>query len=248
MLPALPVGEREQNRSLAMDKKFAFIFCSIFIFMTASSIALAEDNTRLSTIEVVGKAKIMVMPNMATISFTVESTEERAQDAVRENAEQTNILLKSLKKISGKETEIKTSAFRLSPIYEKKNRLRPSAYRVRNTVVLKTKDLSSVGIYIDEASKAGADRIGSLTFGNDKEEQFRKEVRVKALHDAVQSAEDLAKAAGLKIKRPLSISYAPRRAHMPSSVLVASTADAGTPVEVGQIPIEATVNVIFEVN
>ncbi|MCK4822622.1 SIMPL domain-containing protein, partial [bacterium] len=144
--------------------------------------------------------------------------------------------------------EIKTSAFTLSPIYEKGNRLRPSGYRVRNTVVLKTKDLDRVGMFIDEASKAGADRIGSLTFGNDKEEQFRKEARVEALRDAMRNAEDLAKAAGLTIKRTLSISYAPRRAYMPRSVLVASAADTATPVEVGQIPIEATVNVIFEVN
>ena len=231
-----------------MDKKFAFIFCSIFIFMTASSLALADNTTRLSTIEVVGKAKIMVMPNVATISFTVEGTAEKAQDAVSKNAERTNRLLKTLRKTSGKETEIKTSVFTLSPIYEKGNRLRPSGYRVRNTVVLKTKDLGRVGIFIDEASKAGADRIGSLTFGNDKEEQFRKEARVEALRDAMRNAEDLAKAAGLTIKRTLSISYAPRRAYMPRSVLVASAANAATPVEVGQIPIEATVNVIFEVN
>lgn len=231
-----------------MDKKFAFVLCSIFIFVTASSLALSEDNTRLSTIEVVGKAKIMVMPNMATISFTVESTAEKAQDAVRENAERTDRLLKALRKTSGKEAEIKTSIFTLSPIYEKGNRLRPSGYRVRNTVVLTTKDLNRVGIFIDEASKAGADRIGSLTFGNDKEEQFRKEARIEALRDAMRNAEDLAKAAGLTIKRTLSISYAPRSAYMPRSVLVASAADTATPVEVGQIPIEATVNVIFEVN
>ena len=231
-----------------MDKKFAFIFCIIFIFITASSLVLAEDNARVSTIEVVGKAKIMVMPNVATISFTVESTAEKAQDAVRENAEQTNKLLKSLKKMPEKETEIKTLAFSLSPIYEKKNRLQPSGYQVRNTVVLKTKDLNRVGIYIDEASKAGGDRIGSLTFSNDKEEQFRKQARVKALHDAVQSAEDLAKATGMTIKRILSIRYTPRRAYMSRSVLVASTADTATPVEVGQIPIEESVNMIFEVN
>jgi uncharacterized protein YggE len=231
-----------------MDKKLTLICYGIFIFIIASSFALAEDKTKVSTIEVVGNAKIMVMPNVATISFTVESTAEKAQDAVRENAEQTNRLLKSLRKISEKETEIKTSAFSLSPIYEKKNRLRLSGYRVRNTVVLKIKELNRVGIYIDEASKAGADRIGSLTLSNDKEEQFRKEARIEALHDAVRSAEDLAKAAGLNIKRTLSISYTPRRAYISRSVLVASSRDTATPVEIGQIPIEATVNVIFEVN
>ena len=231
-----------------MDKKFAFIFCIIFIFITASSLVLAEDNARVSTIEVVGKAKIMVMPNVATISFTVESTAEKAQDAIRENAEQINRLLKVLRKTCGKETEIKTSAFTLSPIYAKGNRLRPSGYRVRNTVVLKTKELDRVGIYIDEASKAGADRIGSLTFDNDTEEQFRKEARVEALRDAVRSAEDLAKASGLNIKGTLSIRYTNQRRYISRSVLVANAADAETPVEIGKIPIEATVNVIFEVN
>jgi uncharacterized protein YggE len=194
-----------------------------------------------------GKARIMVMPNVATISFTVETNSPKARDAVRENAEQTNRLFDFLKKISGEETKIRTSGFSLSPVYEEKKRLRPSGYRVRNTVLAETKNLDKVGAFIDEASKAGAGRVGSLTFSTDKEETFRREAAAEAVRNAVKSAENLAKAAGLSIQRIIKISYTPRVPVM-RSMMVAAAEQVTTPIEIGQIPVEASVNVVFEAN
>jgi uncharacterized protein YggE len=232
---------------MTMKKRLTSIIFILSIFVATACLAWAEDTVKTPTIEVVGKAKLMVMPNVATISFAVETNSSKAQDAVRGNAEQTQTLLNALKKISAKETKIKTSGFSLSPVYEERQRLRPSGYRVRNTVVVETKDLDEVGGLIDEASRGGAGSIGSLTFGTDEEERFRREAAAGALRDAAKSAEALAKAAGLTIKRIVRITYTPRPPVVVRS-LAAHAERASTPVVIGEIPVEASVNVVFEVN
>ncbi len=232
-----------------MYKKYVYTICSILCFMAFASFASAEDASKLSTIEVEGRAQIMVTPNVATISFAVETDAPGAQEAVEGNAGRMNKLLNNLKRIAGKETKIRTSGFTVSPVYEKGDRLRPKGYRVRNTVILETKKLENIAVYIDEASKTGANRIGSLVFSTDKKETFRREAAAEALRQAMRNAEDLAKTAGLKVNRIVKISYVSREI-TPSRRYFreASAPAARTPIEVGEIPIEASVNVVFEAN
>ena len=104
----------------------------------------------------------MVIPNIATLSFSVETNASEAQDAISKNAQMTQGLLTTLKAIRGEEDEIETSRFTLSPVYEKDKRTRPAGYRVSNTVIVETKNMEKVGNFIDEAAKAGVGRIGNL--------------------------------------------------------------------------------------
>ena len=152
----------------------------------------------------------MAMPSVATVTFSVETNSSKAQQAVRENAKQTDKLLNALKAIGGKKIKIKTSGFTLTPVYDKDDRFQPRGYRVMNTVIMETKEIDQVGTFIDEAAKAGVSRIGSLTFSTDGEEKLRKEAAVQAVYQAKDMATDLAKAAGLTIKRIVKLSYTPR--------------------------------------
>ena len=230
-----------------MYKRISFVVISISVFIMLTCISFAEEKSKLSTIEVAGKANIRVMPNIATISFAVETNATKAKQAVSDNARDTDNLIKALKKTAGKTVRIKTSGFNLAPMYAKDNRLRPTGYRVRNTVILETKDLDKLGTFIDEASRTGVSRIGSLTFSTDKEEQYRADASVKAVHQALKIAKDLAKAADLTIKRVIKISYGPRESVRPYR-LEAMSAAARTPIEIGEITIEERVNVTFEAN
>jgi len=208
-------------------------------------LSYAKEKPGPSTIEVAGKAKIMVMPNMATVSFAVETSARKAKQAVSENAEKTDALLKALRGITAKEVTIKTSGFNLTPIYDKDNRLRPKGYRASNSVILETKSIDKLGAFIDEASKVDVSRIGSLTFSTDRDEELRKEAAVKAVQKARKIAEDLAKAAGLTIKKIIKLSYSPRGPVRPFR-MEAMAAAARTPIEVGEMSIEESVDVVFE--
>jgi len=130
-------------------------------------------------------------------------------------------------------------------VYEKGERV--IGYRVRNTVVLESKDLAKTGAFIDDAAEAGVSRIGNLSFSNDKEEEMRKEAGLEALKRAMRDAEALAKASGMTIKRILKITYDSRE--YPTIVMrEAAPAAARTPIAVGEIPVQVEVHVTFEVN
>lgn len=230
-----------------MYRRVFFVVFSISVFITFTCMVSAGEESKLSTLEVAGKARIMVMPNIATISFSVETNSTKAKQAVSENARSTEKLLNTLRKTAGKEARINTSGFTLSPMYDKDNRLRPKGYRVRNTVILETKNIDKLGTFLDEASVIGVSRIGSLTFGTDKEEQVRIEAAGKAVDQAVKIANELAKAAGLTIKKVIKLSYGPREPIRPYRVETMAAASR-TPIEIGEITIEERVDVVFEAN
>ena len=226
-----------------MKHEYTVALLSLLLLLGVAVPTLAEDKS--STIEITGRAAVMAMPTTVTISFAVETDSPKAQAAVRDNAERTEKVLAALKKVSDKDTKLRTTGFALSPVYEKTERV--IGYRVRNTVVLESKDLDKTGSFIDEAAEAGASRIGNLSFSNDKEEDLRKEAGLEALKRAMRDGEALAKAAGMTIKRIVKITYDSRE--YPTIVMrEAAPAAARTPIAVGEIPVQVEVHVTFEVN
>ena len=228
-----------------MNRKLTFLFLLICLSLILAQLSYAREEPEASTIEVVGKAAVMAMPNVSTVTFAVETNSTKAQQAVLENAKQTDKLINALKEIGRQKSKIKTSSFVLTPMYDKDDRFKPKGYRVTNTVIVETKEIHQVGTFIDEASKAGASRIGSLSFSTDHEEKLRKEAAVQAVNQAKDIAADLAKAAGLTIKRIVKLSYTPR-GPAPLLRMEAVAAAARTPIEVGEITLEEMVHVVFE--
>ena len=228
-----------------MYRRFVISLFGTLIIISFACLSYAQEKPSPSTIEVTGKATIMVMPNVATVSFAVETSATTAKQAAGENAEKTDKLLNALREIAAKEVKIKTSGFNLTPIYDKDSRLRPKGYRARNSVLLEIKNIDKLGVFIDEASRVGVSRIGSLTFSTDRDEELRKEAAVKAVQQAKKIAEDLAKAAGLTIKKIIKLNYSPHGPVRPYR-MEAMAAVARTPIEVGEMGIEESVHVVFE--
>jgi len=226
-----------------MIRKFAIPCVCLLLLLGLAPSAFPEDKP--STIEITGRAAVLALPTTVTISFAVETDSPKAQTAVQDNAERTEKVLAALKKVSDKDTKLRTTGFALSPVYEKTERV--IGYRVRNTVVLESKELDKTGAFIDEAAEAGVSRIGNLSFSNDKEEDLRKEAALEALKLAVKDAEALAKASGMAVKRILKITYDSRE-HPTIVMRDAAPAVVRTPIAVGEIPVQVEVRVTFEVN
>jgi len=228
-----------------MYRRFVFSVFGTLLIITFACLGYAAEKPSPSTIEVTERAKIMVMPNMATVSFAVETSATTAKQAASENAEKTNKVLNALREITAKEVTIKTSGFSLTPIYDRDSSLRPKGYRARNSVILATKSIDKLGTFIDEASRVGVSHIGSLAFSTDRDEELRKEAAVKAVQQAREIAENLAKAAGLTIKKIIKLSYSSAGPVRPYR-MEAMAAAARTPIEVGEMSIEESVHVVFE--
>ncbi len=213
------------------------------------AISQAAQLAPVPTIEVLGTARVMVKPDLAVLSFAVEVSAKSAQDAVRQSADQASRLLAALKAITADADTLKTSAYGVYPVYGKDSRLAPEGYRVRNSITLETRQLDKLGLFIDEAVKAGATSIAGPSFRTSRDEEARREANVQALRQAIENGQALAKAAGVTIKRILTVSYpsreVPRPFPMEASIAAAA---APTPVVVGDIPVEATVSVTFQLD
>ena len=226
----------------------AKILMVLGILMMVGQPISAQDEFARQKIEVSETAAVTAPANTVRISFSVESNASSAGEAVRMNARQTDALVKALKKSAGAEDRLETTGYNLNPVYGRDTPTVPTAYRVRNTVVLTSRSMDRAGAFIDLAAEAGANRVAGLNFSHDQGEKLRAEASVKALQAALQTAERLAAAAGMRIKRIVAINY-----HSPGpTVRFARTTlqEAGgtpTPIEAGELSVSATVHVTVEI-
>jgi len=233
-----------------MRKPFLFISIVIFFAAGVPPAAYAQDNPQIPTIDVTGRATIKVEPNMAVITFSIETTDEKAAGALNKNAKQMKALLQAMKETAGDRATISTSNFSVYPLYDRKVETNggPVSYRVTNSLSVETDRIEKTGFLIDTAVNAGANRIGSLSFTRSDLDQFQRQAAAKALENAMEYGEELAKTAGLAIEKILSIKYAPGRTPYNHQRLAFAEEGAGTPVSPGSIPVESYVDVSFAVN
>jgi len=199
-----------------------------------------------ATIEVIGRAAIRVKPDVALIAFAVDTNARQASEAVSSNAQQTEKLLDALRKVMDPEDKLQTTRFSLQPVYDNNDRLRPSGYRVSNRVTVETIQMGKIGDFIDAAAASGAGKINNLQFRSTREAEHRSEAAALAVGQAQANAQNLANAAVVALGRVLRIHYAP---HGAPGVFYekAAVAMSRTPIEIGDLSIEAQVTMVFEI-
>ncbi len=229
----------------------ALMFISTFLFVTSSN---AQDGKYdQHTINVTGRGEVFITPDVANISFSVETTAPTASAAVKENADNTSKVLKALKAQIGKDDKVSTTGYNLSPVYEYNNQTKKSeldGYRASNVITVKTYNLSNLGTLIDSAAEAGSNNIQGLSFDTTKRDEYRREALVKAVGDAKTTADTVTNAAGVQITKIFQISPSydyptPIYGDFAARGKVAYAEAASTPIESGEISIKASVNIVF---
>jgi uncharacterized protein YggE len=171
-----------------------------------SAPALAESPPPV--ISVTGEATISVAPDQAQIDAGVTSEAKTAREASDANNAAMGKVLLALKGASIEEKDYQTSRLSLQPQYAP-NRAGPNAitgYRASNRVSIKLRDITKVANVIDTLVGAGANEIGGINFVVSQALKVLDEAREKAVTDARRKAEIYAKAAGVTLGEPLSIS------------------------------------------
>jgi uncharacterized protein YggE len=124
-------------------------------------------------------------------------------------------------------------------------------YTVRNSLSVRIRDISRVGVVLDKSVTLGVNEGGSIMFTNDDPSEAMTQARVEAMQEAIAKANTLAGAAGVKVGRVLEISeqsYSPRPIPMArAEMAMARSADA-VPVATGENTYKVTVNVSFAID
>ena len=205
-----------------------------------------------TTITLTGKGSVDHAPDIAMISVGVNVEAATASLAMTQQAEQMNGVFNAVKASGVADRDMQTSNLSLNPVYDyppnQKPRLR--AYNASNQITIKVRDLKNLGKTLDAVVKAGGNTINGISFDIDKPEQFRDEARVSAIQDAAKKADLYAKAVGYKVKRIVTVSetdFTPRPVPMMMRMQVNQAAEA-TPVAAGEVSLEQTVSVTFELS
>ncbi|WP_298194619.1 SIMPL domain-containing protein [Novosphingobium sp.] len=197
-------------------------------------------------------------PDLAVFSAGVTTQAKTAAAALSDNAERMNAVITALKASGIAERDIQTSNLSVNPVY---GQPRADAngnvsgdpviigYQANNQVEVKQRKIGNYGKTIDTLVNAGANQVSGPSFQLDNPDVASDEARLEAMKKARARAELYAKAAGLSVKRILTISESGGYAPQPMVMYARAEkmmAGAPSPVAAGEVQVGANVTVTFE--
>jgi uncharacterized protein YggE len=202
-------------------------------------------------ISVTGEATVSVAPDQAQIDGGVTSDAKTAREASDANNAAMGKVLLALKGAGIEEKDYQTSRLSLQPQFATSPRTAERAtgilsFRASNRVTVKIRDVTKVANVIDVLVGAGANDIGGISFTITQPSKHLDEAREKAIADARRKAEIYAKAAGVTLGEPISISEEGAPTPMFRGKMAAPMA-AGAPVAQGEETLSVTVNVTWAI-
>jgi uncharacterized protein YggE len=212
--------------------------------------ALAQLVIPPATISVSGEAHVSVPPDLAEIDAGVSSEAKTAREASEANNAAMGKVLLALKGAGLAEKDFQTSRLSLQPQYANQSKPGPNVvvgYRASNRVTIQVHDVSKVASVIDTLVGAGANEIGGINFMVSEASKLLDDARARAIADARRKAEIYAKAAGVTLGAPVTISESgggpmPMRLRKMEAAMVASA-----PVAQGEETLQVSVSVSWAI-
>jgi uncharacterized protein YggE len=225
---------------------------AVVLASLALAAAPAAAETAVPAISVSGEANVSVAPDLAQVDGGVTSEAKTAREASDANNAAMGKVLLALKGAGIDEKDYQTSRLSLQPQYAaaapNRNTPQITGYRASNRFTIKVRDVAKIASVIDTLVGAGANEIGGINFIVTQASKALDDARTKAVADARRKAEIYAKAAGVTLGEPLSISE--EGAASPPvfrSKMAAPMAGAPTPVAPGEEQLSITVNVTWAI-
>jgi uncharacterized protein YggE len=225
----------------------------------------------LNTITLSGHGEVQAVPDIATINFSIESSEATQALASEKVNNKTKSVLDFMKSSGIAEKDIKTNNYSSYPKYSnpevcpmyynynggmmppcRQGESKIVGYTVSQGVTVKIRKVDDASKVIDGINKIGVTNMYGPSFTIDDEDGLRMDARKKAIDDAKEKAHALAKDLGVRLG---SISSFSESGGYPYPMMYGKaemlSADSGnsTPAELpkGENTISADVTITFEI-
>jgi len=206
------------------------------------------QGTRL---DIVAEGEVARRPDVVTIGAGVVTQAATAGEAMQENARRMTATVAALRKAGVADRDIQTSSINLSPQYRYGENVPPviTGYQASNQVSVRFRDVTRAGAILDTLVAQGANQINGPSFALDKPEAALDEARTLAIATARKRAELYARAAGMTVRRIVSITESGSN-NQPQPMLMVQMRSRGeadsTPVQAGEQKMSVSVSVSFE--
>lgn len=200
-----------------------------------------------STITVVGAGYVSVTPDTGSVTLGVTIVQPTLADAQSESTRLMTAIIGQLKTDGVAAADIQTSNYSVSVNQSYDASGIPgeiTGYSVSNHVSVTVRDLANLGSVLDGAVGQGANSIWGVSFYVADPAEASKEARELAVADAIERANQIASAAGLRVGAIVSISE-PSSPYTVDSYARGGGQAAGVPIEVGTTTISASVTITF---
>ncbi|RUR76489.1 SIMPL domain-containing protein [Chlorogloeopsis fritschii PCC 9212] len=221
---------------------------ALLVYVTFAQPIWAQEKEKMfRTLTVTGRGVESIPATLAQVVLGVEVQAKTAQEAQQEAARRSKAVVALLK--SRNVQKLQTTGITLNPVYSYKDNVqRLTGYVATNTVSFRIAT-EQAGTLLDEAVKAGATQISSISFVATDEAiaQAQKQALKEATQEAQQQADAVFSTLGFQRKEVVSIQIngASATPPPPRPLLRAEAGklaqDASTPVEGGEQEVEASV-------
>jgi hypothetical protein len=149
---------------------------------------------------------------------------------------------------------MQTSNFSVQPLYEQNPAGVPQTepakiigYQVFNQVTVIVRDLGKLGTALDAFVTSGVNEMYGVNFGIANPDPLTDEARDDAVKDAARKAALMAKSAGVKLGRIMSISESSSAPPQPMYRARAAMAAEAVPVAAGEQVLSADATLVYEI-
>lgn len=233
---------------------FSAGWAALFGLTALTAHAASASEAAPSAIVVSGTSEVFAAPDRAMVSLGAVVEAKQALDAQKQLAQVMQRVIKDIKAQGVPDEKIRTAGLSLNPVYshpvpkagQEPETPRIAGYRASNTVRVQVDDLERVGSVIDAGIAAGANQLAGLVFDIRDDLKYRKQALQLAAQEARSKAEALASALNLQMGEVLEIREEGGPAVYPVERRFAAPAAAGTPIQPGQVQVNASVSVRFK--
>ncbi|MCR4334463.1 MAG: SIMPL domain-containing protein [Patescibacteria group bacterium] len=247
-----------------MNKEKIYYFANVglillSIFLLSKTISeikgwglIGKDIAPQTTISVSGKGEVVVKPDIATFSFSIQEESLIVSDAQNKVAKSEKEAISFIEKSGVSKDDIKVSGYNIYPRYDylKTGKQTLVAYVISESIEVKVRDINNAGKIIGSLGELGVTNLSGLTFSVDKYDDIVKQAREKAIADAKLNAKSLAKDLGVSLSRIVNFS---ENGSTPSPIyygkaMVMSSIEIATPeLPSGTNKIISNVSIIYEI-
>ena len=211
--------------------------------------------TEPPTLTVGGRGEVSVAPDRAILRLGAVAQATKASEAQSQVNQVVQNIIKGIKSLGVADKSIATIDLSIYPVYgnqppepqEQPTQPVIRGYRASNIIRVEIEKLESLGGVIDAGLDAGANRIEGLSFDLRDDGESRAQALRLATEEADAKANAIARAMGVDIVGIKQISEAGINLVRPQmdSGPVFSARAAATPVQAGQIRVEASLTVSY---
>lgn len=245
----------KRGKNMKNHLLLSFILLSLTLVGTCQA---EEDFNSIPKLVVKGSASIFKQADQAELVLAVVTQDADVKKAIQNNNLKMQAVIDRLDAVGLPKQDYQTNRFQIQPVYTNQNAHSPEApkishYEVTNTIKIKTQQLELLEKLTGAVVEAGANRIDQLSFTLVDPQAHRNEVIQLAAKNAIANATALSNAANVKLIRVLSLVLDQDQNHFSAPRMMmyktaSSEASYETPIEIGKVELETSVNMIFEIS